>query len=550
MALKHVDAVIVGSGAGGGVVAKELATAGLSVVLLERGRWYSAAGCRKDDLRNQRTPALGNGFGPDEDRNPRVVADKEGDHIVFPSDGAYSNNAACVGGGTFSYGAQAWRFMEQDFRMRSLYGAVAGSTLEDWPIRYADLEPYYEKAEWELGVSGDDTGNIFKAPRRKPLPMPPLPPEKEQQVLVPAARRLGLHPFHIPMLRNTVPYNGRPACMRCRWCVGFACELSARTGVHNTVIPAALATGNCELRAECMTREILLDDRGRARGVAYFDGEGRLQQQTAGLVIVSCGAIESARLLLNTKHRLFPNGLGNRYDWVGRNLQGHSYSGAAGLFDFDTYDDLGPGASIAICDYNHGNQGLAGGGMLANEFIRLPYQFMGVIPPSVPRWGPKHKQFVRTAYKRTIVITGPVQEMPLFESRAQVDLTVKDHWGIPVARLSGNRHPHTLDVARFMGAKAEAWLKEAGAIQTWQRVPGQGLSAGQHQAGTCRMGDDAKTSVVNRNCQLHDVDNVYVIDASVHVTNGGFNPVLTILANAYRASAELVKAWKGSKVRS
>ena len=143
--------------------------------------------------------------------------------------------------------------MVKDFRMRSTYGVPAGSTLEDWPIGYDDMEPYYEKAEWEMGVSGDDTGNIFKAPRRKSLPMPPLPPGKEHGILEPAAQRLGLHPFHIPMLRNSVPYNGRRSCMRCRWCVGFACELSARTGTHNTVIPTALATGNCDLRTECMT---------------------------------------------------------------------------------------------------------------------------------------------------------------------------------------------------------------------------------------------------------------------------------------------------------
>jgi choline dehydrogenase-like flavoprotein len=550
MALKHVNAVIVGAGAGGGVVAKELATAGLSVVVLERGKWHSAAEFRKDDLHNQRTSVLGAAFGPDEDRNPRVLADERGERVLFPSDGAYSNNAACVGGGTFSYGAQAWRYMERDFRMRSAYGAVAGSTLEDWPIGYADLEPYYEKAEQEMGVSGDDTENVFKAPRRKRLPMPPLAPAKEHQVLLPAAKRLKLHPFDIPMLRNTVPYNGRRACMRCRWCVGFACELSARNGTHNTVIPTALATGNCELRTNCMAREILLDDRGRARGVAYFDADDRLQEQTADLVIVSGGAIESARLLLNTKHRLFPNGLGNRYDWVGRNLQGHTYPAAVGLFDFDTYDDLGPGASIAICDYNHGNPGLTGGGMLANEFIRLPYQFLGLVPPWVPRWGAAHKEFVRAAYRRTISIMGPVQEMPLFDSRAQVDPKVKDYWGIPVARLSGVKHPHTLEIARFMAEKAEAWLKEAGAVRTWLRIPGNGLSGGQHQAGTCRMGNDPKTSVVNRDCQLHDVDNVYVIDAGVHVTNGGFNPVLTILANACRASENLLKAWKGSKVRS
>jgi choline dehydrogenase-like flavoprotein len=491
---------------------------------------------------------LGAKFGPDDERNPRVLVDEKGtEMIVFPTDGGYSNNAACVGGGTFSYGAMAWRFMEKDFRMRSTYGAVEGSTLDDWPISYADLEPYYEKAEWEMGVSGDDSNNPFKAPRRKPLPMPPLPPSREHRILLPAAKRLGLHPFDIPMLRNTVPYNGRRSCMRCRWCVGFACEVNARTGTHNTVIPAALATGNCELRTECMTREILLDSRGRATGVVYYDARDRLQQQTADLVIVCGGAIESARLLLNTKHRLFPNGLGNRYDRVGRNLQSHSYTGANGLFEHDTYDDLGPGASIAICDYNHGNPGLAGGAMLANEFIRLPYQFMSVVPPWVARWGREHKEFVRSAYRRTIVVMGPVQEMPLADARLQLDPKLKDRWGIPVARLSGGRHPHTIEIGRYIAGKAEAWLKEAGAVQTWKRGVPKTLSGGQHQAGTCRMGSDPKTSIVDATCRIHDVDNVYVIDASVHVTNGGFNPVLTILANAYRASEQLLRTWKGTR---
>jgi choline dehydrogenase-like flavoprotein len=551
MALRHVNAVIVGAGAGGGVVAKELSTAGLSVVLLERGQWYSAADCRKDDLFNQRTQVLGARFGPDEERNPRVLVEAGGrETVVTPSDGGYSNNAACVGGGTFSYGAMAWRYHEKDFRMRSTYGALEGSTLDDWPITYADLEPFYEKAEWELGVSGDVSADPFKAPRRRPLPMPPLAPNREYQILQPAAKRLGLHPFDIPMLRNTVPYNGRGSCMRCRWCVGFACEVNARTGTHNTVIPIALATGHCELRTGCMTKEIQLDNRGHATGVTYFDSRDHLQEQTADLVIVCAGAIESARLLLNTRHKLFPDGLGNRSGWVGRNLQSHSYAGATGLFDYDTYDDLGPGASIAISDYNHGNPGLKGGAMLANEFIRLPYQFMSQVPPWIPEWGPEHKEFVRTAFNRTIVVMGPVQEMPLADARVQLDPKVKDHWGIPVARLSGTRHPHTLEIGRFIAGKAEDWLKEAGASQTWKRAPGKSLSGGQHQAGTCRMGNDPASSVVNRNCQLHDVDNVYVVDASVHVTNGGFNPALTILANAYRTSASLLNDWKGTKVRS
>ena len=372
-------------------------------------------------------------------------------------------------------------------------------------------------------------------------------PNREYEILKPAAQRLGLHPFDIPMLRNSVPYNGRAACMRCRWCVGFACEVDAKNGTQNTVIPTALATGNCELRSECIVKEILTDSQGRVKGVAYFDSQSRLQEQTADVVVVSGSANESARLLLNSKSRLFPDGLGNRYDWVGRNLQGHAYTGAVGLFDFEVYDDLGPGAGIAICDFNHGNpRDSISGGMLANEFIRLPYQFVGWRAPGVPRWGRAHKQYMRQWYRRSIGVMGPVQEMPMFESRVQVDPKVKDYWGIPVVRLSGHRHPNDQVVGKFLASKAEAWLKEAGAITTWTSLPGTGLSGGQHQAGTCRMGDDPKTSVVDKYCRVHDVDNLFVVDGSVHVTNGGFNPALTIMAIAYYASDHLVKSWKGT----
>jgi choline dehydrogenase-like flavoprotein len=542
VALAPVDAVVIGAGAGGGVIAKELACAGMRVALLERGRWVTASDDRKDDLRNQRTSVLGAPFGPDDERNPRVAVDRRGrELVVLPSDGAYSNNAACVGSGTVSYGAMAWRYMAQDFRMKSIYGCPPGSTLDDWPIAYDDLEPFYEKAEWEMGVSGDVAPDPFKAPRRRGLPMPPLPPNREYEILKPAALRKGWHPFDIPMLRNSVPYNGRGPCMRCRWCVGFACEVDAKNGTQNTVIPTALATGLCQLRTDAMAREIVLDARGHASAVTYFDADNRLQTQPARLVVVSAGAIETARLLLNSKSRLHPNGLGNRYDWVGRNLQGHAYPRAVGLFDHDTYDDVGPGASIAICDFNHGNPGLRGGAMLANEFIRLPIQFTGMTPPDTPRWGRANKDYMRQFYRRSIAVMGPVQEMPLFEARAELDPRVKDFWGIPVARLSGGRHPHSVEVARAVVVKAAEWLQEAGAIRTWTNVPGLDLSGGQHQAGTCRMGNDPRTSVVDRNCRIHEADNIYLADASVHVTNGGFNPALTILANAYRVAAAIVK---------
>ena len=216
--------------------------------------------------------------------------------------------------------------------------------------------------------------------------------------------------------------------------------------------PAAIETGNCELRTECIAKEVMTNERGRVTGVAYFDSQGRLQEQTSDLVVVSCSAVESPRLLLNSKSRMFPNGLGNRYDWVGRNLQGHSYTGASGLFEQEIYDDLGPGASIAICDFNHGNPGFVAGGLLANEFLRSPYQVASAAAEvGIPRWGSAHKDFMRRYFKRNMTVMGPMQEMPVFESRVQVDPNVKDAWGIPVARISGRHHPNDLRRPRHPG---------------------------------------------------------------------------------------------------
>jgi choline dehydrogenase-like flavoprotein len=173
------------------------------------------------------------------------------------------------------------------------------------------------------------------------------------------------------------------------------------------------------------------------------------------------------------------------------------------------------------------------------------------LPAKAPRWGLGHKQAMRDWHKRSIVIMGPTQQIPTADGRVTLDPAVRDKWGLPVVRLSGNVHPHTFEIGEVQAKRAEAWLKEAGAIDTaLMSYKAELVSAGQHQAGTCRMGSDPQSSVVDRNCRIHDVDNVFVIDSSVHVTNGGFNPVLTIMAIAYFASGELVRNWKGTGFRS
>ncbi|MFH0756998.1 MAG: GMC family oxidoreductase [Bacteroidota bacterium] len=551
MANSHVNVIVVGAGAGGGVVAKELAVQGLSVVLFERGGWPDYDKHINDELISQRTQVLGSAFGPDHLKNPRVNVRADGTReVVTPISGNYSNNAACVGSGTVSYGAMAWRYMPEDFKMKSTYGPVEGSTLDDWPISYEDLEPMYEKAEWELGVSGDDSQNPFAPPRNLPQPMPPFENNREGEAIAAACRRLGLHPFPIPMLRNSVPYNGRPACIRNRTCVGFACPVDAKNGTHNTVIPTAIETGNCEVRVHCQVAEIISEPSGRVKGVRYFDGDGKGQEQTADLVVLAASATETARLLLNSRTDRFPNGLGNNNDWVGRNLQGHAYTGAFGLFAYEIKDFSGPGATMGFCDYNHHNEGIIGGGLLCNEFNPLPYLYTGIRPPGAPRWGKEHKAFQMKNIKRTSGLHGPIQEIPNFQSRVTVDPKVRDHWGIPVVALSGGRHHLDHEHCMWLSAKAEAVLKEAGAEFTWQSVGGRGPTGDQHQAGTARMGNDPGTSVTNRFGQVHGIDNLFVADASVFVTVAGFNPALTILAMGYWVSDYINLTWKGTGFKS
>ena len=549
MANKQYTAIVVGAGAGGGIVAKELASNHIKVTLFERGDWPSYDKHFNDELISQRVQDLGASFGPDGKKNPRVINSLDGKRWV--ADYAVNHVAACVGSGTVSYGAMAWRFMPEDFKMKSTYGAVEGSTLEDWPISYDDLAPYYDKAEREIGVAGDMSDNPFAPNRHVPYPMPPFEYSKEGGYLAEMCKKIGLHPFYVPMLRNSVPYNGRGACIRNRYCVGFACPVNAKNGTHNTVIPVAMQTGNCTVRTNCKVYKVHTDGKGRAVGVSYFDENDKSQTIEADIVVIAASAAETARLLLNSKSPEFPNGIGNNNDWVGHNFQGHSYTGASGLFDFDILDvTTGPNTSMGIMDYNHHNEGIIGGGLLANEFYMGPYSFSGHRPPGAPQWGKEHNKFQRENYNRIGRLFGPIQEMPLFEARVTVAEDVKDYWGVPVAEFSGGHHPLDAKHCDFLAAKADEILKAAGAVQTWRYGGGTGeQSGGQHQAGTCRMGNDPATSVTDSYGRIHDMENLYIADGSIHVTNGGLNPVLTIMALAFRIGEHIVEKWTGVKTK-
>ncbi|GAB2650310.1 GMC oxidoreductase [Kribbella swartbergensis] len=543
--LDRYDTVVIGSGAGGGAAAQVLAESGRSVLVIEAGRYPTTASLTRDHLRNPRSwSALPAPTDPDPHGRPRISVVDGVRRTVLPPDPGWGNNAFTVGGGTRVYGAQAWRFVPRDFTMAGTYGVPDGSSLADWPITYDDLEPYYSLAEQRFGVSGGGV-DPWHEPRSLPLPMPAMPRTAPAQRLAAAADRLGWGTLDVPLLINSVEYQGRAACVRCGHCVGFACPVGAKSGTHNTALPAALATGRCTLVTE-ITAERLVTSSGRVVGVALAGYEsGQVWRRTVycAEVVVAAGATETPRLLLNSAHDGEPDGLGNNQDQVGRYLQAHVYAGAVGLFDDEVVDLVGPGASIATCDFRHGNDGIVGGGMLANEFVPTPaatYDYLtaaGLIPPA----GAAGKRAMRREVRRMMRVVGPIQEVTSAESRVRVDPAVVDRFGNPVVVISGSIHPEDVRAHAFMSEKARQWLAEAGAVRT--AVGGLGstrqASSGQHQAGSCRMGDDPARSVTDPYGRVWGHDNVWIADASTHVTNGGVNPVLTVLANSLRIAERI-----------
>lgn len=543
---RRFDAIVVGAGAGGGVVASELALGGKSVLLIERGRWLDYQnGGHRDHLRNHRNPLYGHNTGPDADDGPRIHVTPDGvEHEVAPHTVAYSSNAACIGSGTLVYGGQAWRFHPDDFRMASRYGVPEGSSLTDWPIGYDDLEPWYTRAEQTLGVSGPQGRLPHESVRTADLPMPAMPQYETARVLKQAAMTLGISTTQPPLLVNSVPRDGRGACIECGSCVGFPCPTDGKNGTQNAMIPRAVATGRLFVAAETVADRIETDIDGQVTGVAVI-WEDETGRRTASIkadqVVLSAGAIETARLLLLSANAKEPKGLGNGAGLVGRNLQGHTYPTAYGLFDGEVYARKGPGVTVATTDFAHGTPGIIGGAMLADDFVMLPIIFWdAALPKDLRRWGQAPHDYMRANFRRLAQVKGPVHEIPNTDCRVELHPDITDKWGRPVARLSGLVHPETIRTATAMLEKAKEWLLAAGAERVWGDPPRPRLSAYQHQAGTCRMGTAPDNSVTDIQGRVWGHDNLYVADASLHPTNGAFNPVLTIMALAFRCADHLL----------
>ncbi|MBZ4400257.1 GMC family oxidoreductase [Myxococcus faecalis] len=549
MSLPPVDVCIIGSGAGGAPMALELGRAGFKVVVLEKGPHYRPQDFVHDEILNSRR----NFFMPLPWEEPHLVR-KGAQGKYERSTAAWTAN--CVGGGTVHMSGFFYRLKPVDFRLRTTLGAVPGSTLADWPISYEELAPFYDKAEAELGVSGQAVPHPFAEPRSGPFPLPPLDVHPVASEIDKVCQAMGWH--SIPTARGIIsrPYKGRAPCAYCALCGSYGCEMGAKSGTNASLIPAAVATGNVQVRPGCMARTVEVDKKGRAKSVVYLDADGVAQEQPAKVVVVSATAVESARLLLNSTSRRFTRGLANGNGLVGRNLIFSSFGESQATFRLSKQaerrpwlKDPGPFVNRSLQDFYlmpDARFGFRKGGTLGFMWthpnpIHAASGLAGSGASAV--FGKELKDRMR-AYRDSRVLLFEVyaEYLPTQGSYVSVEGDVKDKHGIPVAAITVERHPMDLAATRFLVERGEEVLLRLEPDSLERKSVAGETTILQH--GTCRFGDDPAESVLDRNCRAHEVDNLYVVDGSFMPTGGSVPSTLTIAANSFRVASHLVRTLK------
>ena len=558
---KTYDVCVIGSGAGGGMAAKVLTEGGLTVALLEAGGPVNPGTDYKMFLWPYDLPHRGVGVGGKAAENfgeflaPNGAWKIEGEPYTSAAGANFQwFRSRIVGGRTNHWGRIALRFSPIDFKSKTRDGIG-----DDWPITYDDISPYYDKVESYIGVFGSHE-NIPSAPNG--IFLPPPKPRCTELIIKKACDSLNIACIPSRLAILTKPLNGRPSCHFCAQC-GRGCATGSNFSSSQVLIPPALETGRLTLIPQAMARKILVGTDGKASGVSYIDKTTRTEKRVAArAVVVAASACESARLLLNSKSSLFPDGLANSSGQVGRNLTDsvgsdgegyfpqlekmppHNHDGTGGMhlyipwWKYDRTNDFPRGYHIEL-----------GGGRempRAGMFDHVCEDFEG--------YGASLKATCRKRYGTTIGFSGRGEMVPNPYSFCELDPEVVDQFGIPVLRFHFKWSDYELRQAKDMQHTFRAIVEAAGGQYTTSTESDGpypfGIQPGGkiiHEVGTARMGANPKTSVLNGYCQAHDVENLFVTDGAPLVTNPDKNPTLTIMALSWRASEHLLdQAKKGS----
>ena len=515
-----VDVLIIGAGASGAAIAWSLTETRMHILCLEQGGWMTPS--RYPSTReNYETEQLIGAFNPDP--NVRGLAT---DYPVNTADSPIDVlNYNAVGGSTINYAAHFPRLHPSDFRVHSDDGVA-----DDWPISYDDLDPFFAQNDRIMGVSGL-AGDPMYPPKDPPLP--PLPIGRMGQVIADGCDRLGWHWWPSDASIISAPYDGRDKCLNLNPCL-TGCAQGAKASVDITYWPQAIRAG-VELKTGCRVREIALNEHGMAKGVIYYDEDGRECFQAAEVVILACNGVGTPRLLLNSTSAEFPDGLANRSGQVGRNLMFHPVARVTGFFPERLDTHIGPqGTCILSKEFYETDleRGFVRGYNL--QVVRgaagpLATALQGLQAGRIP-WGPGHHTAFAERFDHSATIVVMAEDLPEAHNRVTLDPEFTDGHGIPAPKISYTVSENSRRILDHGMASSRELMLAAGAHE----VESSALmrNAGWHLLGTARMGRDPETSVVNDWGRSHDVRNLFIVDGSLFVTAGAVNPTSTIQALA------------------
>jgi choline dehydrogenase-like flavoprotein len=496
--------VIIGTGAGGGVLANELAQKGVKVVALEAGGRYLPEDYVNDEWES---------FGQLAWLDPRTTS---GDwRVAKDFSGLPAWIVKAVGGTTTHWAGASLRFQDHEWKALTTYGRVDGANLLDWPIDGAEMAPWYDKAETKLGVTR--TGD-----------RPGLPGNNNYKVLEKGALALGYKDVHTGrMAINSLDYDNRMACQQTGFCFQ-GCKWGAKWSAAYTEIPAGEATGNLEVRERCHAARIEHDGSGKVTGVVYFDAEGKEQRQAARVVCVAGNTIESPRLLLNSASPMFPDGLANSSGQVGRNYMRHVTGSVYAVFDKPVRMWRGTTMAGIVQDEarNDPSRGFVGGYELETLSLGLPFMAAFLDPGG---WG---REFTTAldSYENMAGMWIVGEDMPQETNRVTLNSEVKDQFGLPAPNVNFSDHPNDIAMRNHAYAQGMAIYNAVGATRTFPTPP----YPSTHNLGTNRMSENPRDGVVNKWGQTHDIPNLFISDGSQFTTGAAENPTLTIVALAIR----------------
>jgi choline dehydrogenase-like flavoprotein len=511
-----VDVLIIGAGASAAAFAWSLADTKMQIVCLEQGDWV--------DHQSYPANAMDWESRSDFSSNPNM-RQAPADYPVNCADSDIDvANYNGVGGGTILYAGHFPRLHPSDFKVRTLDGVA-----EDWPIDYQTLEPYFALNDRMMGVSGLAGDPAY--PPKQPM-MPPLPLGRSGQTLAQGFNKLGWHWWPSDCAINTEIYEGRDKCINLGAC-GAGCAQGAKASVDVTYWPLALNTG-VELRTQCRVREITVGPDGLASGAIYIDANADEQTIQAHMVIVACNGIGTPRLLLNSVSSMFPDGLANSSGLVGKNLMFHPYAGVDGVFAETLDGNIGPHKGINSHEFYETEQSRGFTRGFSYEMHRgygpVGTALVGMNAKSLP-FGANHHDGYRKLSDRMLTLVALCEDLPELHNEVVLDPDQVDAFGIPAAKVNYKVSKNSQAMLSFSIERAKEVLQASGAVETLREI-GPVRSAGWHNLGTARMGNDPKNSVVNAWGRSHDVKNLFVIDGSIFVTGGAVNPTSTIQALA------------------